>query len=196
MVALGGRAGTGACPYGQTTNQGRVPCLRLVDMPDSLGQTCLRKAVGMAPGSQTRFLEFGDPHPALTELVRQNSLGWACSLWFLLPQFQADCSSGGAFLGQADCQLGLLFALVVLGLAAGVLAGEPQRHGSCACGSDRPRAGGLRPPCRRASPGRGPRPRWTSPCPKPADPARRIPLGRACRPGLRWPGWRPFVAGS
>jgi len=42
---------------------GWVPDLRLADMLDSLGKTCLRKAVGMAPGSQTRCIAFGDPHP-------------------------------------------------------------------------------------------------------------------------------------
>ncbi len=29
----------------------------------------------MAPGSQTRWVAFGDPHPAIIEVVRQNSLG-------------------------------------------------------------------------------------------------------------------------
>ena len=51
-----------------------VPCLRLVDMLAFVSQTCLRKAVGMAPGSQTRFIAFGDPHPTITEVARQTSL--------------------------------------------------------------------------------------------------------------------------
>ena len=75
----------------------RVPCLRLVDMPDSRGQTCLRKAVGMAPGSQTRFLAFGDPPPShyrtwSSRRIRQN--GWGAAP-FVVARKGIDSSSQG-----------------------------------------------------------------------------------------------------